>query len=350
MPSLRSSSGCGPTSNSYPALSRLFVEHIDPCCNDCDLTIGDNNIVVNTKDNRVGINTSTPVEALDVDGNIYTSGDVSSKTASFYGDSAPGSTTLNVTGDAGFYGDITSTGEITAGTKLYSQGTIESTGEAKVGSLKVLGVSNLDGNLNVPAGNITAGGTLTTTGNITTTGGGLYVSTTKVLLQYSLSATPTDAATQALIDIVNTNANTITILFNNLKQKLSTAGGPTTFFLEVGYTSSGTNTYLSTGAYSGVTWGVSSGVTNANNIQLTSSAISNTEYWNGIITFTRTVSSGGQKFYQYIGTVNNNTNNFNINGRLSYTSTLPNLNLFRITMSNQFDGVSARYIQANYTA
>lgn len=348
MPSLRSSSGCGPTSNSYPALSRLFVEHIDPCCNDCDLTIGDNNIVVNTKDNRVGINTQFPTEALDVNGNIYTNGAFSADSADIGNGTTPGATALFVTGDTEITGRLIASNDIETATKVYSQGTIECDFECKVGSLKVLGVSNLDGNLNVPAGNITAGGTITTTGNITTTGGALYVSSTKVPLQYSLTATPSDASTQALIDIVNTNATTITILFNNLKQKLSTAGG--VFYLEVGYISSGTNTYLSTGAYSGVTWGNTQGVTNVNSIQLTSSAISNSEYWNGIITFVKTVSSGGQKYYQYIGTVNNNTNNFTINGRLSYTSSLPNLNLFRITMSNQFDGALGRYIQANYTA
>jgi hypothetical protein len=276
-----------------------------------------------------------------VNGNIYTNGAFSADTADIGNGTVPGSTALTVTGDSDFLGDINSTGGVEAAT-------IKSTGEANLGSLKVLGVSNLDGNLNVPAGNITSGGTLTTSGNITTTTGGFYVSSTKVPIDYSLSVTPSDASTASVIDIVNTNANTITILFNNLKQKLSTTGGA--FYLEVGYTLSGTSTYLSTGAYSGVTWGVSSGVTNSNRIELTSSAISNAEYWNGIITFTRTVSSGGQKFYQYIGTANNNTNNFTINGRLSYTSTLPNLNLFRITMSNQYDAASARYIQAQYTA
>ena len=307
MPSLRSC-GCGPTSNSYPALSRLFVEQIDPCCNDCKLTIGDNNIVVDTQYNRIGINTEFPTEALDVNGNIYTNGAFSADSADIGNGTIPGATALTVTGNSDFLGDLNTTG------------------------------------------NITSAGTFTTTGNITTSTGGFYVSTTKVPVDYSLSATPTDAATAAAIDIVNTNANSITILFNNLKQKLSTAGG--LFYIEVGYTSSGTNTYLSStpGPYSGVTWGVSSGVTHNNYIQLTSSNISNSEYWNGIITFSRTVSSGGQKFYQYIGTVNNSTNNFTINGRLSYTSSLPNINLFRITMSNQFDGVAARYIQAQFTA
>jgi len=348
MPSLRSSSGCGPTSNSYPALSRLFVEHIDPCCNDCDLTIGDNNIVVNTKDNRVGINTSNPVEALDVDGNIYTSGDVSSKTASFYGDPTPGTTTLNVTGDSSFYGNVTSIGDITAAT-------IESTGEAKLGSLKVLGVSNLDGNLNVPSGNIVCGGsttstgnistsgTLTSAGNITTTGGGIYVSSTKLEVTYALNVTPTDGQTTSVVDIVNTNATSFTLHYLNLTPKLT---GNSNLNIEVGY---GTNTYI-TSNYSGVTWGYQTGTTHSTNINLVSTTVPQGKYITGSITFTKCPSTGGQKFYQYEGIGNDGDNNFTISGRVYYTSTLPNLNLIKFTMSNQFlGGSTTRYIQVRYT-
>lgn len=107
MPSLRStSSGCGSTANSYPALSRLFVEHIDPCCNDCNLTLGDDNLVVDTKFDRVGINTSNPVEALDVNGNIIASGNVSATTMDVSNGTSPGLLALNVTGDVDINGDL----------------------------------------------------------------------------------------------------------------------------------------------------------------------------------------------------------------------------------------------------
>lgn len=342
MPSLRSC-GCGPTSNSYPALSRLFVEQIDPCCNDCKLTIGDNNIVVDTQYNRIGINTEFPTEALDVNGNIYTNGAFSSDSADIGNGTIPGATALTVTGNSDFLGNVDATGDITSATKLSSLGTIESTGETKVGSLKVLGVSNLDGNLNVPAGNVVCGGTTTSTGNITTTNGGIYVSSTKLEVTYALNVTPTDGQTTSVVDIVNTNATSFTLHYLNLTPKLA---GNSNLNIEVGY---GTNTYI-TSNYSGVTWGYQAGNTHSTNINLVSTTVPQGKYITGSITFTKCPSTGGQKFYQYEGIGNDGDNNFTISGRVYYTSSLPNLNLIKFTMSNQFlGGSTTRYIQVRYT-
>lgn len=135
MPSLRStSSGCGSTSNSYPALSRLFVEHIDPCCNDCNLTLGDDNLVVDTKFDRVGINTSNPVEALDVDGNIIASGNVSATTMDVSNGTTPGLVALNVTGDVDVTGDMDVNGTSTITGSLEVVGTSTVSGDLSLGS------------------------------------------------------------------------------------------------------------------------------------------------------------------------------------------------------------------------
>lgn len=305
MPSLRSTSGCGPTSNSYPALSRLFVEHIDPCCNDCDLTIGDNNIVVNTKDNRVGINTQFPTEALDVNGNIYVSGDVSSKTASFYGDSTPGSTTLKVTGNAGFYGDITSISQITAGTKLYSQGTIESTGEAKVGSLKVLGVSNLDGNLNVPAGNITCGGTGSFTGVITSGGNALSSAFKYAALSMNSGTTVTQTG-------IGTTFDSIDVVFWNMDFTTTTV--PT---IQIG--TGATPTYVTSNYIGGTAFSSAVNI-HSTDIPLWNVTTVNTDRtYSGKLTFDYVGAGGGHILYYYRGEISDSTGLVStISGRVNY--------------------------------
>jgi hypothetical protein len=325
MPSLRSTSGCGPTSNSYPALSRLFVEHIDPCCNDCDLTIGDNNIVVNTKDNRVGINTQFPTEALDVNGNIYTNGAFSADSADIGNGTVPGSTALTVTGDSDFLGNIDATGDIVSAT-------IKSIGEANVGSLKVLGVSNLDGNLNVPAGNIAVGGKVT-----------IGTRTAQSVFKYPLISMNVTSVTEFKQESIDALHDTIEVYFTNWK-----TNSTTTPLVQIAYTSGSpaTTTYITSG-YVGGTMGSAVQLAHSTGIYCWHQALTTSTVYNGMLTLTN-ISPG---IYYYYGEFCDPTGVVvKVSGRVSYSSTVGRITGIRFTCGGLQTNVSSYMNVVGYTS
>jgi hypothetical protein len=265
------------------------------------------------------------VEALDVDGNIYTSGDVSSKTASFYGDPTPGTTTLDVTGDSSFYGNVTSIGDITSTT-------IESTGEAKLGSLKVIGVSNLDGNLNVPAGNVAVGGKIT-----------VGTKTVQSVFKYPLISMNVTSVTEFKQESIDALHDTIEVYFTNWK-----TNSTTTPLVQIAYTSGSpaTTTYITSG-YVGGTMGSAVQLAHSTGIYCWHQALTTSTVYNGMLTLTN-ISPG---IYYYYGEFCDPTGVVvKVSGRVSYSSTVGRITGIRFTCGGLQTNVSSYMNVVGYTS
>jgi hypothetical protein len=265
------------------------------------------------------------VEALDVDGNIYTSGDVSSKTASFYGDTMPGTKTLNVTGDSFFYGNVDSIGTI-------SSETLESRGEAKLGSLKVLGVSNLDGNLNVPAGNIAVGGKVT-----------IGTRTAQSVFKYPLISMNVTSVTEFKQESIDALHDTIEVYFTNWK-----TNSTTTPLVQIAYTSGspGTTTYVTSG-YVGGTMGSQIQIAHSTGIYCWHQALTTSTVYNGMLTLTN-ISPG---IYYYYGEFSDPTGTVvKVSGRVSYSSTVGRITGIRFTCGGLQTNVSSYMNVVGYTS
>lgn len=201
-----------------------------------DLIVDTNVLKVDTGNNKVGINVTTPSEALDVSGNAKVSGNLTVDTTTLVVNASSNrvgvntavpTEALDVTGNIKGSGTLAITGNGTVGGTLGVTGNTTLTGDLTVDTnvLRVVTSSNMVGiNTLVPTealdvtGNIKGSGSLAITGN-TTVGGALGVTgalTAGYFLPYTFSTVSANSGSLNIVIPTDTSATRIELFLYSL--------------------------------------------------------------------------------------------------------------------------------------